>query len=259
MQKEAINELGEILNEFEPEDFGVLIKEQINKSSSDIEYPIDHYKPLYVKYRQILEKDMNVELRAEVEKRFIDFCCKIIECIEESYDLDIDEEWMDSHIRDIPAITLILYSFFVLELLTNIEDAVRRFIFLNTDSLYEMFEERKGKHDAATMLYRDKLTPERSLLMANIYDVSTHVIETISEAEFLEYLPDGYVPRDVIRKMYDSGDLNGDFMNQIRNMFSNNISLKSRICFDIESEFRKDYNINDESPFKADNKSEKKK
>lgn len=238
MNKDILIERSEILEAFNLDEFAILIDEQIGKGSTDYSCPLDHFKPIYYRYRQLKDMDMNSDLSDDLEQKFTEFCLEIIKRIQNAFNITLSDAWIDIHISDIPAITLVLYSFFILELTKNIEDAIQRFISLNVENLYPIFEDRKGKKDASTNMYMKSMSSEKALLMANIYDVATHVVETMTEEEFLQYLPEGYVPKEVLQKLFDDGTITGEFMDQIREIFSSSIELKSMICFNIESQCR---------------------
>lgn len=240
MVKDILTERSEILASFNEEEMTELLNDQISNLFSEINaIPVDYLKPYYHKYKSMNDMDMDPELREELKRRFNEICLVFIHKIEEVFHIKIDEGWLDSHTKDIPSVTLIMYNFFVLELGSNIEDALHRAILLDVDHLYTLFEERKNKKDGSTILYSKTSNPKLALLLANIYDVSTQVIEEMTEDEYLGNLPEGYIPGTFISKLFKNGYLEGNFMEVIRENFLNSSFLRSMTCFNIEASYRK--------------------
>lgn len=239
MMKELLIERAEILENFGLEELDDILTDQMNGLFSEVNgIPIDYFKPYYHKYQTIKDTELNADERQLLEDRFYEVSMTFIRKIENVFKIKLDEEWIASHRKDIPSVTLILYSFFYLELGTNIEDAIHRAIKLESENLYKLFEDRKNKKDGSTVTYSKLADPQMALILANIYDATTTVIEDMTEEEYIKYLPDGYVPAEFIKRMMEKGYIVGDFMNVIRQIFAKSTFLKSMTCFNIESHYR---------------------
>lgn len=240
MAKDILIERSEILASFNKEEMTELLNDQIHNLFNEINgIPVDYLKPYYYKYKSMSSMDMDSDLRTELNQKFNQVALVFINKIEEVFRITLDKDWLDSHAKDIPSVALMMYSFFVLELGSNIEDAIHRGILLDADNLYALFEERKNKKDGSTVLYSKTANPKLALLLANIYDVSTQVIEDMTEEEYLSNLPEGYLPGELISKLYKNGYLVGEFMEVIRENFLNSSFLRSMTCFNIEASYRK--------------------
>ena len=240
MAKDILIERSEILQSFNAEEISQLVKDQMKNLFTEMNgIPIDYLKPIYYNYQQMKDMEMDEDLRRTLNEDYITTVKIFIAEIEEAFGFKIDENYIENNVVDLPSLALVLYSFFVLELSNNIEDSLHRAIKMDADNLYDLFEERKNKKDGSTAIYSKCGDPKLALLMANIYDVSVQVMTEMTEEEFLKYLPEGYLPGDVVRKLYEEGKLMGDFMEVIRENFIKSSFLRSMICFNIESTYRK--------------------
>lgn len=240
MAKDILIERSEILQSFNIEEISQLVKDQMKNLFTDMNgIPVDYLKPIYYNYQQMKDMDMTEDLRKDLNEDYISTIKVFIQEIENAFAFKINEDYIENNVVDLPSFTLVLYSFFVLEIAKNIEDALHRAIKMDAENLYNLFEDRKNKKDGSTAIYAKCGDPKMALLMANIYDVSVQVMSEMTEEEFLNYLPEGYLPGDVVRKMYEEGKLMGDFMEVIRQNFIKSSFLRSTICFNIESAYRK--------------------
>ena len=240
MTKDILVERSEILSEFNKDEISQLLDTQLaNIFTESNGIPVDYFKPLYYRYQEMKNMEMNEDLRADLDSEFNKIALLFINSIEKRFNIKVSEEWLSYHESSIASIALLLYEFFVLELNLNIEDVVHHFMKADSENLYSMFEDRKGKKDGSTTLYSKTASPEMAVLLANIYDVSTHIIETLTEEEYFENLPPDYVPNTIIKDLYKKGTITGNFMEVIREYFSSTSYLKSVVCFNITKDYRK--------------------
>ena len=239
MVKELLIERGEILENFSREELDDILQDQMDGLFNEVNgIPIDYFKPYYYKYRSMKERDMDDDTRTFLEDEFYEISTTFIRKISKVFNLTFDEDWVVEHKRDIPSVALLIYNFFVLELGSNIEDAVHRAIKLESESLYKLFEDRKNKKDGSTVTYSKLSDPHMGIILANIYDAAVQVIEDMTEEDYVNYLPDGYVPGDFVKKMLQNGYLTGEFMSVIREIFTKSSFLQAMICFNIEAHYR---------------------
>lgn len=239
MVKELLIERGEILENFGREELDDILQDQMDGLFKEVNgIPIDYFKPYYYKYRSMKEREMDDETRTFLEDEFYEISMTFIRKISKVFNLKFNEDWVVEHKRDIPSVALLLYNFFVLELGTNIEDAIHRAIKLESENLYKLFEDRKNKKDGSTVTYSKLSDPHMGIILANIYDATIQVIEDMTEEEYVNYLPDGYVPGDFVKKMLQSAYITGEFMSVIREIFTKSAFLQAMICFNIEAHYR---------------------
>lgn len=241
MKQFVVYEVSDILNMFNIEEISKLLDDQIiiNNESEILSHTADHFKPLYYKYKRIMETDDNTEeIKQSAKERFMTICLLLLSKICEKYHMNIDEIWKDDHYEDIPGFTMALYSFFILDISSNVYDVCLNFIKNNITYIYETFEDRKNKKDASTLVNKKILTPELAVIVSNMYDITTWILGQLSEEQYLEYLNQDYLPLGLIRKLIEEGILTGEFMDELNTIYSTNISLKSDVCFKIISNFK---------------------
>lgn len=239
MKQQVIYEVSEILDTFNLEEITNLLRRQINSNNDEETHPVDHFKALYYRYQRIIETEDNTdEIKEATKARFMDVCNIFLSLICEKYNLSLDQEWKDDHYGDLPALVMALYSFFVLDLPSNIFDVCISFINANKDSIMEAFGERKNKKDAATLVNKKMMSPELAIIISNIYDVTSWILSLLSEEQYIHLLPEDYVPLKLISGMLEDGILAGEFMTEINDIYSSNIGLKSDVCFRIISQVK---------------------
>lgn len=251
MNTDILFERSDILSSFNEDEIARLLDEQITNEYADLaSMPVDYFKPLYYKYRTLKEINMDSDLIDEFERKFTRVSLLFINRISKVFRISVDSRWLDDHVQDIPCLALALYGFFVLEVMQNIEDVLHNFIVKNHKMLYDLFEDQKNKKDGSTIIYQKKLSPEMALLIANIYNVSSYSIDSMTEDDYFDCLPEGYVPGIIIKDLYQKGHITGNFMETIKEMYLGCDYLRSIICFNIESGYR---NI---KPIEKDSKEE---
>lgn len=241
MKPTVIEEVSEILGIFNLDEIAQMMRKQINEEYNEgvITDQVDHFKPLYYKYRSITSTDENgEEVRNAAEERFMTICNIFLKLICEKFHLELDETWKDDHYQDIPGLTMSLYTFFILESCPNIYDVCRAYIIDHVDEIYQMFEERKSKKDATTLVNKKIMSPEAAIIVSNIYDVTTWILNQLSEEQFLEYLPESYLPLNLIKKLLDEGVMSANFMIEINDVYSMNVHLKGDVCFRLITEIQ---------------------
>ena len=241
MKQFVVYEVSDILNVFNIEEIAKLLDQQINLNdeSEILSHTSDHFKPLYYKYKRIMETSDNTEeIKASAKERFMTICHLFLSKICNTFHISIDDVWREDHYEDIPGFTMALYSFFILDITSNVYDVCLNYIKSNLTYIYETFEDKKNKKDASTLVNKKLFSPEVALVISNIYDVTTWVLGQLSEEQYMQYMNQDYLPLGLIRGLFEDGVLSGEFMDEINNLYSSNISLKSDVCFKIISNFK---------------------
>ncbi len=229
--KLLIEDVSDIFDIFNLEEVGELIQNQIADPFST---KTDYFKPLYVKYKRIINTEGNTEdVKLTADKRFMNICSMFINLISKKFGITLDADWKEDNHTQIPALTMALYSFFVLELPMNITTACQTFMEEHGDEVYHAFEDRKLKKDAITLVSKKELTTETAVIMSNIYDVVTWILSQLSESEFTKLLPQDYVPLVILNQLFTQGNITGEFMVAINDLYATNIPLKGEICFQL--------------------------
>lgn len=229
-------EVADLLETFDKSEILKLIEDQLNTDQYTLEKITDHIQLLYVKWRSIMENPEIVEeIKVTADKKFKEICEDTIKLILNKFGMTIDDDWFDLHQNDVPALTMVLYHYFVLDFTSNIYDLIMNYIMTNYKLIYEVFESMEDKKDASTINQKKKLSSKMALIIANIYDISEWIIGQIDEKSYFNYADADYALTDIFRDYIDCGIITGSFMNQITKLYLTNISLKSEVCFTIIS------------------------
>lgn len=224
-----------ILDTFNMEDIRNLFQKQITAVEDVLAtHPTDHFKPLFYKYKCIMETEENTEeVKEAAENRFEEICNVLLDLICNKFNLTLDKEWKEDNYNNIAGYTMALYSFFVLDLPSNIQEVCFNYIQNNKKDIYTVFEEKKNKKDAATMIHKRNVSPEMVVIMSNIYSVTTWVLSNMSEESFISHMNQDYAPLNAISTLLENGVLSGEFMTPINDQYATNVELKSGVCFEL--------------------------
>lgn len=243
MTDRTIADISEILGDFNLVEIRKMIQSQIptdNVSESTRTVVTDYFKPLYHKYKRAI-KYGDEEVSDEAQMRFHEICMEFINQICTKFSLGIDEIFLETHGNKLHMITMALYSVFVLDFVRNLQTALTIMIQKDMDQICELFKETKSKKDSATLVNKKMMTEPDAIVASNIYDITKWVLEQMDEDTFLDLINDGDACSSIVQEMYTDGTLNGDFMTVIRSIYSNDITLRSQIGFEIICEIRNKY------------------
>jgi len=231
----GLMEISEIMDSFNIEEITSMIKKQLGFDTNDVDVfsdiKVDHFKPLYYKYSKLTKYDLDENTAQEADEKFINICKTFLEQIFLRFNLTINEDWYDNNQHNIIALTLAVYDFFVINFESNLFEVLFNYIIKNKDAIYKTFEDMKNKKDASSISNKKIFTPEMALIVSNIYNINTWILSYINEDDFLNYMNDLYVPMIIIKKLYESGELTGEFISAIADIFTNSPSLMSSIGF----------------------------
>ena len=241
MKETSLLEVAEIMKTFDIIEITRLINDQINPNLSEDNsnnVVTDHFRSLYTTYAKLSKYKLDEEIKLEADNKFYDICRAFITAISRKFNLSIDSEWIDSNIENIPAFTLALYSFFVIDFSNNLYEVLLNYIIKNKNDIYTLFEEMKNNKDSATLANKKSMDQEIGLVVSNIYDISTFILNQLSEDDFFTYLNDSYIPLKILKILFNEGYVAGEFMSAINIIFQSNIQLKSKTCFSLIYHFR---------------------
>ncbi len=263
LSDQGLLEVSEILASFNTEEIRAIVNDQI-MGEEEVSAPssacVDHFHPLYVEFRRIVDSTDNPDVLDAVNRRFIEICDIFVNAIEQKYCVSVDRDWIDEHYNEYAGLVTALYSFFVLNHQDNVEEVLYNYIIKHLDELYKNFENLKAKKDASTLNNRRMTSPELSVIFANIYDVCNYILDRITPMEFMDCMDSDYLPLVLLKKMYDLGYIGGvygddmpivgkDFTDCIAETFRDNTSYKGVICFEVLTRLRRwadaQGNIND--------------
>lgn len=238
MRETFFADVSEILDSFDIEEISRLLTNQIN-NDEDITYThatteVNYLLPLHQNYIKLKEaNDVEEDTMKEAEYKYFQICRFILKEICDKYNLSINENLLENNYADIPKIALQFYHFFILDFNMNLYQVIVNYIMENAKEIIKNFEGMKTKKDMSYLSNNTSLSNEMGLILSNIYDISEWILIQMSEEEYFELLEEEYIPLELIKNLYLSGDLAGEFVDKIYDIYHNNIALKSGICFDI--------------------------
>ena len=216
-----------------------LIQEQLHDDDMSPSGTLsDHLKPLWVKYKSI-QPDPNEGIDSSVMyavgDRFDTICRMFIDVIAKKFNITLDTGWFEDQPRDtLHSMALLMYTFFVLDLESNIKEVLYKYIVEHSSELAQHFGDNiKTRKDSPFITMRKNMDTDYAIIGANIIDVCMWILDQMTEDEFFELLGDEYMPQSVIKNMFDEGHMDGQFVGNIYNFFINNNTVRCRIIFDI--------------------------
>ena len=101
------------MESFDEENLTDIFKTQIISNDRYIDIQINHLAPLYIGYKKVMNiKSISDEDAENLKFKFENICMTIIKFICKKYNIEIDTEWLQTNLRNLPAITMCLYQFF---------------------------------------------------------------------------------------------------------------------------------------------------
>jgi len=220
--------IADILETFDTAEISELIANQITNRENYSKPIIDHFQMLYSNYKHMIESEEATEDEVEYgREKFYKICTIIIAAIEEKFDISLDGIWQENNGKDRPAVTSALYTFFVVDLYTNVLEMLTNYIKKNHSELYEQFKDIPRRSLATSV------GKEADVILRNIYDISSFIFQQMSVETALSYFDEGYAPVTIIKELYKQEVITGEFINGIGEVFNFNTGFKSNIGFDL--------------------------
>lgn len=153
-------EVSDILESFNIDEINKLIEEQITTDYNDDIYSdllTNHLQPLYYNYASLTKYDLDEETKSLAENKFVSICVAFLNAIVNRFKISIDTEWLSSHYSDVPAITMFMYSFFVIDFQNNVYEILVNYIEKNNEEIAKVFSGMKVKKDASSIANKKDL------------------------------------------------------------------------------------------------------
>ena len=246
---ELINQ-NEILDYFSIDEMKRVVNDQIlNKTDyAECGIIVDHLKPMYARYKNIqvdTVAGITPEDVEESKEQFNIICAIFIDAICTKFGIQIDDFWYENaSADDLCALTLYMYTFFVVDFKMVVKNILINYIETHSESIVEMFDANQTNTKGATYnALKNELSGDYALISANIFDTILYVLDTIDAEDVFKYAPEDYEPVGSLREMFDEGRLSGEFNEKIYEIVKSNSALKSSLAFEIISYFREAHSV----------------
>ncbi len=231
---DTLQEVANILDDFDEPTLISLFKDQIIHDDSYVKIPINHLEPLYITYKKAIEiKSSDEDDMDEVRVRFQNICRAIIQFIEAKYGFDLDNEWLETQFGDLPAMTMALYRFFVIDFFYVILAVLNNYIAKNSNSLYDAFKDVAIKRDVSSLTNHRTMSPVYATIMSSLFDVTDYSFTLIDNETLFDYINDKYSPATIIHGCVERGIITGDFTRTIADIYKHNLELRSKVAIEL--------------------------
>jgi hypothetical protein len=246
---DIMEEVANILEDFDEESLKDLFKSQIESDDCYTALPVNHFQPLYVSIQRLLKMDgADEDDVAVIKSRYNSICKYIIGLLCDKFNITIDEEWLNDNAGNIPAIAMTLYQFFVLDIFQNIFNFLRNYVDKNVGELAKIFSESAQNKDVSTVTNAKVLQAEYAVIASCIYDITDYIFSMLDSEVIFDYIEPGYIPGEILERMYNDNNLTGDFVAMLAAAYKDNLSLRSKIAFELI------YTLRAKTPFDFINK-----
>lgn len=231
---DTLQEVANILDDFDEETIVSLFKAQILQEESYINIPINHFDSLYLSYKRStsienVEPD-DIEI---IKNRFQTICISIIECIQSKYDIQVDFDWIESQYGNLPALTFTLYHFFIIDIFYVILAVLNNYIARHSKELYEAFSAMSTKKDVSSVTNQKTLTPIYATIVSNLFDVTDYIFTMLDNEALFEYLNPEYESGKILQAAIDRNVIIGDFTRKIADIYKDNLELRSKVALEL--------------------------
>lgn len=231
---DTMTEVANILEDFNEETLREIFKTQIIQEDSYISIPTDHFIPLYKAFTRASYIDsISPDDLDRIQREYFGICQSIIGYICVKYGIEVDDEWTSTHVGKVPALTLSMYQFFVLDFFYIVLSVLNNYIAKNIDDLFNAFSDAVQNKDASTLTHLKYMDPKYAAIASSIYDVTDYAFTMLDNETFFDYLNPSYGNRTILKKMTDDGALTGDFVRKFADIYKENLALRSKISFEL--------------------------
>ena len=238
---DTMMEVANILDSFDEENLIEIFKSQILSTEDYTSLQINHLAPLYTSYKRVMSMEaIDEDDVIQVQTRFQNICMTIINLICNKFNLEIDTNWIESNYGKLPAFTMCMYQFFVLDIFYVILKSLNNYISKNIDELHSAFADAIQSKDVSTTTNLKTMDPKYATLASCMYDVTDYAFTMMDSDSIFEYIDNKYVPGAVLDKLMDEGTITGDFANTFANIYKDNLALRSKITFELIYKIKKE-------------------
>lgn len=238
---DTMAEIANILEDFDETTLVEIFKGQIiDNDDMFTSLPVNQFQPLFISYKsamntQDVEED-DIEL---IQDRFKRICINIIDLICVKYGIEIEDGWLEEHNSRLPSVTLSLYQFFVLDIFYVFLEILNNYIIKNMDSLSNTFADSIQQKDSSAITNLNIMDPKYAVLASSMYDVTDYIFTLMDTEQVFEYIDSSYIPGAILKSLFNDNILTGDIANTFGSIYKENISLRSKIVFELIYQIKK--------------------
>lgn len=227
-------EVANILESFDEENLREIFKAQIIDNEGYTDLQINHLAPLYSSYQRVMNiENINEEDVIKIKTRFQSICMSIINFICSKFNIEVDMNWIETNYGKLPALTMCLYQFFILDIFNVMLRSLNNYISKNIDDLFNAFADTIQGKDVSTATNMKIMNPKYAAIVSSMYDVTDYTFTMMDSETIIEYIDNKYTPGVVIKTLMDIGVITGDFANVFANIYKDNLALRSKITFEL--------------------------
>ena len=231
---DTLQEVANILEDFDEPTLISLFKDQIIQDDSYVKIPINHLEPLYIAYKKATNIESSEEDDIEeIRTRFQNICRAVIQFIETKYGFDLDNDWIESQFGDLPAMTMALYKFFIVDFFYVVLAVLNNYIAKNSNDLYDAFKDVAIKRDVSSLTNHRTMSPVYATILSSLFDVTDYSFTLIDNETLFDYINKDYSPATIIHGCVERGLITGDFTRTIADIYKKNLELRSKVAIEI--------------------------
>lgn len=232
-------EVANILESFDEDNLQDIFRHQIIDDDGYTDLKINHLAPLFRSYQRVNNMpDVDEDDLENLNGKFHRICLAILNYISSKYNISFDTNWLETNYSKLAPITMCMYQFFVLDIFKIILNALNNYISKNINDLYDAFSLSANSKDVTTITNMKIMDLKYAVIVSTLYDVTDYSFTMMDNESFLDYLEKLYTPAIIIHRLIDDGTITGDFANTIANIYKENLSLRSRITFELINRVR---------------------
>ena len=209
----SMDGIEDLLNFFDLKETEKVIRTQILNSEYGITEVVDYYRPYYAKYQEIqvdIDAGITEDIVRECKQKAKLIALMFISAISEKFNLSVDEDWLDEMPEnELQAVTLVLYSFFVLNLKEILLEVMTKYIDINHEELAQSFDNNpRNNKDATFGTLKKNIPMDFTVIGSNIYDVC-YAKGARAQKEYIDYIDEQYNSERLTGILCDVTDIIG--------------------------------------------------
>lgn len=226
-------DVADLFSEFSLGDIDDILTEQLSDDRVGEAFEKDNFLPVYAAYKAALANpEIDEELKKQAKLRYYEISKLFVDRIMEKFELRYDPT-IAEYGYDLGTLAFFTYRFFVLDLFDNTVDVLKSFVEDNADTIATVFEDYKGKKDAATISSKNYVPEKYIVVAANIPKVLRWVFEQLNVDTYFQYCNPEDVVVEHIKELFEDGKLGGNFIDRLLDLYVNDMDFRSKLILEV--------------------------